>query len=118
MSWSSCLFLKFCAYLYREALEKNLNKRALEKKGQADILIHKQAQKDRELKTLKKMELQLNTIFGALEQDKSQHKRLKLEVCMNALTIRILNFLLRNLPVKSFDGSQKGEKEKTGVLHT
>ncbi|XP_065522827.1 coiled-coil domain-containing protein 146 isoform X2 [Lathamus discolor] len=63
----------------REALEKNLNKRDLEKKEQADILIHKQAQKDRELKTLKKMELQLNKIFGALEQDKSQHKRLKLE---------------------------------------
>ncbi|XP_061323332.1 coiled-coil domain-containing protein 146 isoform X1 [Pezoporus flaviventris] len=63
----------------REALEKTLNKRDLEKKEQADILIHKQAQKDRELKTLKKMELQLNTIFGALEQDKLQHKRLKLE---------------------------------------
>ncbi|XP_062488001.1 coiled-coil domain-containing protein 146 isoform X3 [Pezoporus occidentalis] len=63
----------------REALEKALNKRDLEKKEQDDILIHKQAQKDRELKTLKKMELQLNTIFGALEQDKLQHKRLKLE---------------------------------------
>ncbi|XP_033919248.1 coiled-coil domain-containing protein 146 [Melopsittacus undulatus] len=63
----------------REALEKNLNKHDLEKKEQADILIHKQAQKDRELKTLKKMELELNTIFGALEQYKSQHKRLKLE---------------------------------------
>ncbi|XP_030336797.1 coiled-coil domain-containing protein 146 isoform X2 [Strigops habroptila] len=63
----------------REALEENLNKCALEKKEQSDILVHKQTQKDRELKVLKKMELQLNTIFDALERDKSQHKRLKLE---------------------------------------
>ncbi|KAM9026094.1 coiled-coil domain-containing protein 146 [Ara ararauna] len=63
----------------REVLEKKLNKCALEKKEQADVLIHKQTQKDRELKILKKMELQLNMIFGALERDKSQHKRLRLE---------------------------------------
>ncbi|XP_063179583.1 coiled-coil domain-containing protein 146 [Chroicocephalus ridibundus] len=63
----------------REALEDNLNKRVLEKKKQHDILIQNQTQKDRELRNLKKMELQLNTIYESLEQDKSQHKRLKLE---------------------------------------
>ncbi|KFZ67849.1 Coiled-coil domain-containing protein 146, partial [Podiceps cristatus] len=63
----------------RDALEDNLNKRVLEKKKQHDILIHKQTQKDRELRNLKKMELQLNMIYDSLEQDKSQHNRLKLE---------------------------------------
>ncbi|XP_074423971.1 coiled-coil domain-containing protein 146 [Larus michahellis] len=63
----------------REALEDNLNKHVLEKKKQHDILIQNQTQKDRELRNLKKMELQLNTIYESLEQDKSQHKRLKLE---------------------------------------
>ncbi|XP_010154472.1 PREDICTED: coiled-coil domain-containing protein 146, partial [Eurypyga helias] len=51
----------------------------LEKKKQHDILIHKQTQKDRELRNLKKMELQLHMIYDFLEQDKAQHKRLKLE---------------------------------------
>ncbi|KAM6383305.1 coiled-coil domain-containing protein 146 [Alca torda] len=63
----------------REALEDNLNKCVLEKKKQHDILIQNQTQKDRELRNLKKMELQLNMIYDSLEQDKSQHKRLKLE---------------------------------------
>ncbi|KAM9634205.1 coiled-coil domain-containing protein 146 isoform 2-T2 [Morphnus guianensis] len=63
----------------REALEENLKKCVLEKKKQHDILIHKQTQKERELRNLKKMELQLNMIYDSLEQDKSQHKRLKLE---------------------------------------
>ncbi|XP_054673482.1 coiled-coil domain-containing protein 146 isoform X3 [Grus americana] len=63
----------------REALEENLNKCVLEKKKQHDILIHKQTQKDRELRNLKKTELQLNVIYDSLEQDKSWHKRLKLE---------------------------------------
>lgn len=94
MSWSSYLLLKFHVYLYREALEGKLNKCVLEKKKQQDILIQKQTQKDRELRNLKKMELQLNMIYDSLEQDKSQHKRLRLEVCMNALIKRILNFLL------------------------
>lgn len=91
--------------LYRAALEENLKKCVLEKKKQHDILIHKQTQKERELRNLKKMELQLNMIYDSLEQDKSQHKRLKAEVCMNALIIRILNFLVRNLPMKSFHWS-------------
>ncbi|NXV82538.1 CC146 protein, partial [Atlantisia rogersi] len=63
----------------REALEDDLNKCALEKKKQHDILIHKQTQKEKELKKLKKTELQLNVIYDSLEQDKSWHKRLKLE---------------------------------------
>ncbi|KFZ56663.1 Coiled-coil domain-containing protein 146 [Antrostomus carolinensis] len=63
----------------REALEENLNKCALEKKKQLDILIQKQTQKDRELRNLKKMELQRDMIYDSLEQDKAQHKRLKSE---------------------------------------
>uniref|UniRef100_A0A8C3PI66 Uncharacterized protein n=1 Tax=Calidris pygmaea TaxID=425635 RepID=A0A8C3PI66_9CHAR len=63
----------------REALEENLNKCILENKLQHDILIQNQTQKDKELKNLKKMELQLNTIYDSLEQHKLQHKRLKLE---------------------------------------
>ncbi|KFP63816.1 Coiled-coil domain-containing protein 146 [Cariama cristata] len=65
--------------LDREILEDNLNKRVLEKKKQHDILIDKQTKKERELRNLKKMELQLNMIYDSLEQEKSQHKRLKLE---------------------------------------
>ncbi|KFP30371.1 Coiled-coil domain-containing protein 146, partial [Colius striatus] len=63
----------------REALEENLNKCVLEKKIQRDILSHMQRQKDRELRNLKKLELQLNMIYDSLKQDKPQHKRLKLE---------------------------------------
>ncbi|XP_014819265.1 PREDICTED: coiled-coil domain-containing protein 146 [Calidris pugnax] len=63
----------------REALEENLNKCILENKLQHDILIQNQTQKDKELKNLKKMELQLNTIYDSLEQHKLQHKKLKLE---------------------------------------
>ncbi|XP_075285578.1 coiled-coil domain-containing protein 146 [Opisthocomus hoazin] len=63
----------------REALEDNLSKRVLEKKKQHDLLIHRQTQKDKELRNLKKMELQLNMIYDSLQQDRSQHKRLKLE---------------------------------------
>ncbi|KFP88038.1 PREDICTED: coiled-coil domain-containing protein 146 [Apaloderma vittatum] len=65
--------------LDREALENNLNKCVLEKKKQQDILIHKQNQKEKELRNLKKLELKLNMIYDSLEQDKSQHKRLKTE---------------------------------------
>uniref|UniRef100_A0A8C4JJ53 CC146 protein n=1 Tax=Dromaius novaehollandiae TaxID=8790 RepID=A0A8C4JJ53_DRONO len=62
-----------------EVLEDYLNKRALEKEKQHDILIHKQKQKDREMRYLKKMELQLKMAYDSLHQIKSQHKRLKLE---------------------------------------
>uniref|UniRef100_A0A8B9QRT1 Coiled-coil domain-containing protein 146 n=1 Tax=Anas platyrhynchos TaxID=8839 RepID=A0A8B9QRT1_ANAPL len=63
----------------RELLEYNLKKCILEKKQKHDTLIHKQTLKDRELRKLKKMELQLNVVNESLEQDKSQHKRLKTE---------------------------------------
>ncbi|XP_009082836.1 PREDICTED: coiled-coil domain-containing protein 146, partial [Acanthisitta chloris] len=63
----------------REVLEEKLKKCALEKEKQHNILIHKQTQKDRELRNLKKMELKLGMIYDSLEQDKSQHKALKSE---------------------------------------
>nr|XP_009667759.1 PREDICTED: coiled-coil domain-containing protein 146 [Struthio camelus australis] len=63
----------------RKALEDYLKKRALEKEKQHDILIHKQKQKDREMRYLKKMELQLQMVYDSLHQIKSQHKRLKSE---------------------------------------
>ncbi|XP_069736276.1 coiled-coil domain-containing protein 146 [Phaenicophaeus curvirostris] len=66
--------------LDREVLQENLNKCALEKKKQYYILTYQQAEKARELKELKKMELQLNVISDSLEQDKSQYKKLILEV--------------------------------------
>lgn len=77
----------------------------MEKKQKHDTLIHKQTLKDRELRKLKKMELQLNVINESLEQDKSQHRRLKTEVCMNIFIIRIPNFLTGNPSMKSFDWS-------------
>ncbi|XP_021240186.1 coiled-coil domain-containing protein 146 isoform X3 [Numida meleagris] len=63
----------------RDSLNNTLNKRIFEKKEQHEILINKQAEKDKQLRNLKKMELQLNVIYESLEQDKSQHKKLKLE---------------------------------------
>ncbi|XP_054255623.1 coiled-coil domain-containing protein 146 [Indicator indicator] len=66
--------------LDRAALEDNLKTCVLEVKKQQDIFLHKQTQKDRELRNLKKMELQMNVIYDSLKQDKSQHERLKLEV--------------------------------------
>ncbi|XP_053924546.1 coiled-coil domain-containing protein 146, partial [Cuculus canorus] len=65
--------------LDREILQENINKCVLEKKRQYDILIYQEAEKARELKHLKKVELQLNVINDSLEQDKSQHKKLILE---------------------------------------
>lgn len=58
--------------------------------------MHMQVEKDKELRNLKKMELQLNMIYESLEEDKSQHKTFKLEVCMNTLILRIPNFLPEN----------------------
>ncbi|KAM9388460.1 LOW QUALITY PROTEIN: coiled-coil domain-containing protein 146 [Phaethornis superciliosus] len=66
----------------REALKHNIDKCVLEKKKQQDILNHKQTQKDRELRNLKKMELQQNMIYDSLKQAKMHHKRLKLEVAI------------------------------------
>ncbi|XP_010209336.1 PREDICTED: coiled-coil domain-containing protein 146 [Tinamus guttatus] len=63
----------------REALEDYLNKRALEKEKQHDILTHKQKLKDKEMRYLKKMELQLKISYESLYQIKSHHKRLKFE---------------------------------------
>lgn len=83
MSWLSYLFLKFCVYPYRQILENNLNKRVSENKNQQDILSNHQTKKDKELKSLKKLELQLKGISDSLEADKATHKRLKSEVCMN-----------------------------------
>lgn len=95
-SCSNYLSLKFSVYLYRDSLNHALKEQILEKKQQRETLIHMQVEKDKELRNLKKMELQLNTIYESLEQDKSQHKTLKLEVCMNTLIIRIPNFLAEN----------------------
>ncbi|NXT67939.1 CC146 protein, partial [Chaetops frenatus] len=63
----------------RQILENNLNKCVLENKKQQDILSHHQTQKDKELKSFKKIELQLKGIWDSLERDKAQHKRLKSE---------------------------------------
>ncbi|XP_027752318.1 coiled-coil domain-containing protein 146 isoform X2 [Empidonax traillii] len=68
----------------REILENNLNKCILENKKQRDALTQKQTQKERELKNLKVLEVQLGMIYDSLERDKAQHKRLKSEVEMNA----------------------------------
>ncbi|NWV07451.1 CC146 protein, partial [Ptilonorhynchus violaceus] len=74
----------------RQILENNLNKCILENKKQQDLLSHHQTQKDRELKNLKKMELQLNMIYDSLERDKAKHKRLKLEVYINSKNNEVL----------------------------
>ncbi|NWS19542.1 CC146 protein, partial [Pachyramphus minor] len=68
----------------RELLENNLNKCILENKKQHDILTQRQTQKERELKNLKVLEVQLGMIYDSLERDKAQHKRLKSEVDVNA----------------------------------
>lgn len=110
MFWLGYLFLKYCVYLYRQILENNLNKCASENKKQQDILSHHQTQKDRELKYLKKLELQLKGICDSLERDKAKHKRLKSEVCMNALIIKIVNFLVINTSMKSLDSPIRGKR--------
>ncbi|XP_050841625.1 coiled-coil domain-containing protein 146 [Serinus canaria] len=63
----------------RQILENNLNKRVSENKNQQDILSNHQTKKDKELKSLKKLELQLKGISDSLEADKATHKRLKSE---------------------------------------
>lgn len=85
----------------------------MENKNQQDILSHHQTQKDKELKSLKTIELQLKGIWDSLEGDKAKHKRLKSEVCINALIIKIVNFLLRNISMKSLDSPTR---EKGGRL--
>ncbi|OXB61674.1 hypothetical protein ASZ78_016150 [Callipepla squamata] len=63
----------------RESLNHTLNKRIFKIKQLQEILIHKQGEKEKELRNLKKMELQLKMIYESLEQDKLQHKKLKVE---------------------------------------
>ncbi|NXN86914.1 CC146 protein, partial [Bombycilla garrulus] len=68
----------------RQILENNLNRCVLDHKKQQDILSHHQTHKDKELKSLKKLELQLKEISDTLEGDKAKHKRLKSEVYINS----------------------------------
>ncbi|XP_066038919.1 coiled-coil domain-containing protein 146 [Chamaea fasciata] len=68
----------------RQVLENNLNKCLLENKKQHDILSHHQTQKEKELKSLKKIELQLKEIWDSLEGDKAKHKRLKSKAEINS----------------------------------
>ncbi|NWZ38157.1 CC146 protein, partial [Brachypodius atriceps] len=74
----------------RQILENNLNKCVLENKKQQDILSHHQTQKEKELKSLKKIEIQLKEIWDSLEGDKAQHKRLKTEAEINSKNNAVL----------------------------
>ncbi|NXQ25580.1 CC146 protein, partial [Alaudala cheleensis] len=74
----------------RQILENNLSKRVLENKKQQDTLSHHQTQKDKELKSLKKIELQLKGIWDSLEGDKAKHKRLKSEAEINSKNNAVL----------------------------
>ncbi|XP_077639773.1 coiled-coil domain-containing protein 146 [Lonchura striata] len=74
----------------RQILENNLNKCILENKNQRDILSHHQTQKDKELKSLKIIELQLKGIWDSLEGDKAKHKRLKSEAEINSKNNAVL----------------------------
>ncbi|XP_067420622.1 coiled-coil domain-containing protein 146 [Emydura macquarii macquarii] len=64
----------------RAVLEIGLRNSLLEKQKQHDNLIHKQREKDRDLRNLKKMEMQLKIAYDSLEQIKLLHERLTLEV--------------------------------------
>uniref|UniRef100_A0A803VG51 Coiled-coil domain containing 146 n=1 Tax=Ficedula albicollis TaxID=59894 RepID=A0A803VG51_FICAL len=74
----------------RQILENNLNKCVSENKKQQDILSHHQTQKDKELKSLKKIELQLKGIWDSLEGDKAKYKRLKSEEMISDMDARVL----------------------------
>ncbi|NWR50300.1 CC146 protein, partial [Regulus satrapa] len=63
----------------RQILENNLNKCVSKNKKQQDILSDHQTQKDKELKSIKKLELELKEILDSLEGDKAKYKRLKSE---------------------------------------
>ncbi|XP_037745136.1 coiled-coil domain-containing protein 146 isoform X2 [Chelonia mydas] len=64
----------------RAGLEIGLRNCLLEKQKQHDNLIFKQREKDRDLRNLKKMEMQLKIAYDSLEQIKLLHERLTLEV--------------------------------------
>uniref|UniRef100_A0A7M4G0C6 Coiled-coil domain containing 146 n=1 Tax=Crocodylus porosus TaxID=8502 RepID=A0A7M4G0C6_CROPO len=70
----------------RTVLEITLHNCLLEKQKNHDILVNKQKEKDKNLRSLKKMELQLKIAQDSLEQVKSLHGRLKLEVCIQFMT--------------------------------
>uniref|UniRef100_A0A8C2T006 Coiled-coil domain containing 146 n=1 Tax=Coturnix japonica TaxID=93934 RepID=A0A8C2T006_COTJA len=91
--------------------EMAILERILENKRQRETLIRMQIQKDKELKSLKKMEQQLNIIYDSLEQDKSHHKTLKVEVCINTLIIRIPKALAANISVYDIFGLIRAEGE-------
>uniref|UniRef100_A0A8D2N302 Coiled-coil domain containing 146 n=1 Tax=Zonotrichia albicollis TaxID=44394 RepID=A0A8D2N302_ZONAL len=74
----------------RQILENNLDKCISENKNQQDILSHHQTKKDKELKSLKKLELQLKSIWDSLEADKATHKRLKSEEIISETDARVL----------------------------
>ncbi|XP_053873615.1 coiled-coil domain-containing protein 146 isoform X2 [Malaclemys terrapin pileata] len=64
----------------RAVLEIGLRNCLLEKQKQHDNLIYKQREKDRDLRNLKKMEMQLKIAYDSMEQIKLLHERLTLEV--------------------------------------
>ncbi|KAM7182061.1 coiled-coil domain-containing protein 146 [Macrochelys suwanniensis] len=64
----------------RAVLEIGLRNCLLEKQKQHDNLIYKQREKDRDLRNLKKMEMQLKIAYDSLEQIKLLHERLTFEV--------------------------------------
>ncbi|NWV18218.1 CC146 protein, partial [Origma solitaria] len=74
----------------RQILENNLNKCVLENKKQQETLSHHQTQKERELKNLKKLELELKAICDSVEGDKAKHKRLKIEAEMSSKNSAVL----------------------------
>ncbi|XP_059329211.1 coiled-coil domain-containing protein 146 isoform X2 [Ammospiza nelsoni] len=74
----------------RQILENNLDKCVSENKNQQDILSNHQTKKDKELKSLKKLELQLKSIWDSLEADKATHKRLKSEEMISETDARAL----------------------------
>ncbi|XP_075782837.1 coiled-coil domain-containing protein 146 [Pelodiscus sinensis] len=64
----------------RAVLDIGLRNCLLEKQKQHDNLVHKQREKDRDLRNLKKMEIQLKIAHDSLQQVKLLHERLTLEV--------------------------------------
>ncbi|NXW67756.1 CC146 protein, partial [Hirundo rustica] len=74
----------------RQILENNLNKCVLENKKQQDILSHHQTQRNKEVQSLKKIDLQLKGIWDSLEEDKAKHRRLKSEAEINSKNNAVL----------------------------
>ena len=87
--------IKSCTY--RATLEITLKHALADKKTEYDIYVKVQKEKERDSKSLKKIELQLKAAQDSLANIKIQHEKISLQVsCLRNICVCVINGLQSN----------------------